>query len=149
MSDKEQPPLDDLLSNFALGPAWARGDEKEKRPSGKKGGGKKGGGKGGFRDGERKGKGRRDDRRDGGPRHEGGGKFQKGKRPFKKGDKFERNHEPAAEGVRVTILPDAQAVHLIVKEIQRASPEQIRRINTIEGDNARHVQARYGRTVED
>jgi carbonic anhydrase len=38
---------------------------------------------------------------------------------------------------------------LIVKEIQQASPEQIRRINLIEGDNARRVQALYGRKVED
>ena len=38
---------------------------------------------------------------------------------------------------------------LIVKEIQPASPEQIRRINSIEGDNARRVQALYGRQVED
>lgn len=38
---------------------------------------------------------------------------------------------------------------LIVKEIKQASPEQIRRIHLIEGDNARRVQARYGRKVED
>ena len=37
---------------------------------------------------------------------------------------------------------------LIVKEIQQASPEQIRRIHGLEGDNARHVQALYGRKVE-
>ena len=37
---------------------------------------------------------------------------------------------------------------LIVKEIQQASPEQIRRIHLLEGDNARRVQALYGRKVE-
>jgi len=37
---------------------------------------------------------------------------------------------------------------LIVKEIQQASPEQIRRIHLLEGDNARQVQALYGRKVE-
>jgi carbonic anhydrase len=37
---------------------------------------------------------------------------------------------------------------LIVKEIQQASPEQIRRIHLLEGDNARGVQALYGRNVE-
>lgn len=37
---------------------------------------------------------------------------------------------------------------LIVKDIQQASPEQIRRIHHLEGDNARHVQALYGRKVE-
>jgi len=35
-----------------------------------------------------------------------------------------------------------------VKEIQQASPEQIRRIHLLEGDNARSVQALYGRKVE-
>ena len=118
MPDKEQPPLDDLLSNFALGPAWARGEEKEKRPSNKKGGGKKGGGRKGdfqnkkrdFRDGDRGGSGK------------GGGKFQKGKRPFKKGDREPRRDQtPPATGVRVTILPDTEAVHLIVKEVQQVA----------------------------
>ena len=37
---------------------------------------------------------------------------------------------------------------LIVQEIQQASPEQIRRIHLLEGDNARSVQALYGRKVE-
>jgi len=37
---------------------------------------------------------------------------------------------------------------LVVKTIQQASPEQIRRINLIEGDNARRVQALYERKVE-
>lgn len=37
---------------------------------------------------------------------------------------------------------------LVVKSIQQASPEQIRRINLLEGDNARRVQALYGRKVE-
>ncbi len=126
MPDKEQPPLDDLLSNFALGPAWARGDEKEKRPSGKKGGGKKGGNfKGGGKRDFKEGGDRRDDRSD-------GGKFQKGKRPFKKGDRFQdkgghsrhpshRDQTPPATGVRVTILPDTEAVHLIVKEVQQVA----------------------------
>ena len=38
---------------------------------------------------------------------------------------------------------------LIQREIVEASPEQIRRIHRLEGDNARHVQALYGRTVDD
>ena len=49
----------------------------------------------------------------------------------------------------LTTPPYTETVEwLIVKEIQQASPEQIRRIHLLEGDNARHVQALYGRKVE-
>lgn len=37
---------------------------------------------------------------------------------------------------------------LVVKEILEASPDQIRRFNMLEGNNARHVQAMYGRKVD-
>lgn len=50
----------------------------------------------------------------------------------------------------LTTPPYTETVEwLIVKGIQEASPEQIRRINLIEGDNARRVQGLFGRTVED
>lgn len=50
----------------------------------------------------------------------------------------------------LTTPPHTETVEwLVLKDIQEASPEQIRRINAIEGDNARHVQALYGRAVED
>jgi len=49
----------------------------------------------------------------------------------------------------LTTPPYTETVEwLIVKEIQQASPEQIRRIHLLEGDNARRVQALYGRKVE-
>ena len=49
----------------------------------------------------------------------------------------------------LTTPPYTETVEwLIVKQIQEASPEQIRRINLIEGDNARQVQALYGRQVD-
>ena len=49
----------------------------------------------------------------------------------------------------LTTPPYTETVEwLIVKEIQQASPEQIRRIHLLEGDNARSVQALYGRKVE-
>jgi len=49
----------------------------------------------------------------------------------------------------LTTPPHSETVEwLIAKEIQQASPEQVRRINQIEGDNARHVQALYGRAVD-
>lgn len=132
MTDPEKPPLDDLLSNFALGPAWARGEDerKDKRSSNKKGGGKRVRDKRGDKDGE------------GWQSAKGGGgeKFSKGRRPFKKGGKFDndkrsgppshgksgppshgRDQTPPAKGVHVTILPDAKAVHLIVKEVQQVA----------------------------
>lgn len=50
----------------------------------------------------------------------------------------------------LTTPPHTETVHwLVLKDIQQASPEQIQRINTIEGDNARHVQALYGRPIDD
>lgn len=36
----------------------------------------------------------------------------------------------------------------IVKHIFEASPQQIKALNTIEGNNARHIQALYGREIE-
>jgi carbonic anhydrase len=49
----------------------------------------------------------------------------------------------------LTTPPHTETVEwLVVKQIQQASPGQIRRINLIEGDNARHVQALYGRKVD-
>ena len=50
----------------------------------------------------------------------------------------------------LTTPPHTETVEwLVLKHVQDASPEQIMRINAIEGDNARHVQALYGRAVED
>lgn len=49
----------------------------------------------------------------------------------------------------LTTPPYTETVEwLIAKEIQQASPEQVRQINGVEGDNARHVQALYGRSVD-
>ena len=48
----------------------------------------------------------------------------------------------------LTTHPYTESVHWFVsKHIFETSPEQIKRINLIEGDNARHVQALYGREV--
>ncbi|MFN2425836.1 MAG: carbonic anhydrase family protein [Candidatus Binatia bacterium] len=49
----------------------------------------------------------------------------------------------------LTTPPYSETVEwLVLKQPIEASPRQIQRINAIEGDNARHVQALYGRTVE-
>lgn len=110
MTDPEKPALDDLLSNFALGPAWARGQDepKNKRPASGKGRERRKGER------ERDGSGRRD--------HDS----HQDKRPYKKGGKFHgdrdrREDTPPATGVRVTILPDIEAVHLIVREVHQVA----------------------------
>lgn len=49
----------------------------------------------------------------------------------------------------LTTPPFTETVNwLILREIIEASPEQIGTINDLEGDNARHVQAQFGREVE-
>ena len=123
MSDSENDPLSSLLSSFALGPAWARatGDKPERKPKAFPGGDERpprrddrdGGNRGSRdRDGgsrDRDGGGRREfqgrggnfnDRRDGPPRHE---------------------EAPPEDGVRATIAPDPQAVHLIGKEVHQVA----------------------------
>jgi len=50
----------------------------------------------------------------------------------------------------LTTPPHTETVEwLVLKHVKEASPEQIERINSIEGDNARHVQALYGRAIDD
>ena len=49
----------------------------------------------------------------------------------------------------LTTPPYTESVNwFVLKGIIEASPEQIRFINNIEGNNARHIQGRYGRTVD-
>jgi carbonic anhydrase len=50
----------------------------------------------------------------------------------------------------LTTPPYTESVDwVIMKRIIDASPEQIRYINKLEGNNARHVQALFGRTIEE
>ena len=50
----------------------------------------------------------------------------------------------------LTTPPHTETVDwLVLKHVKEASPEQIEKINSIEGDNARHVQALYGRAIDD
>jgi carbonic anhydrase len=49
----------------------------------------------------------------------------------------------------LTTPPFSETVHWgIIRKIYEASSEQIERINRLEGNNARHIQALYGREVE-
>lgn len=109
VTDSETDPLSSLLSSFALGPAWARtgNDKQERTPKTSPGGQDR--------------PPRRDDR---GPRGYDGEE----RRPFK-GRKFDdrrsgpppREDAPPAEGIRATIAPDQQSVHLIGKEIHQVA----------------------------
>ena len=48
----------------------------------------------------------------------------------------------------LTTAPYTESVSwFVLKRIIEASPEQIRAINKIEGDNARHIQNKFGRTI--
>lgn len=48
----------------------------------------------------------------------------------------------------LTTPPYTESVNwYVIKRIFEASPQQIKRINAIEGDNARHTQARYERDI--
>ncbi|MCU0753369.1 MAG: hypothetical protein MUC40_10185, partial [Akkermansiaceae bacterium] len=118
MSDSENNPLNDLLSSFALGPSWARatGTGQEKRAD-----------KPDARSGDRPP--RREERRDDG--RKGGFRERDGERRPQRGprsggdDRYggpPRHEEaPPAEGVRVILIPDAQAVHLIGKEVHQVA----------------------------
>ncbi|MEX1115338.1 MAG: hypothetical protein WEB53_08805 [Akkermansiaceae bacterium] len=127
MSDSETDPLSSLLSSFALGPAWARatGDKPERKPKAFSGGD--------DRPPRRDDRGGGDRNRDGGSRDRDGGARGRdggGRREFQgRGGNFNdrrdgppRHEEAAPEhGVRVTIAPDAQAVHLIGKEVHQVA----------------------------
>jgi hypothetical protein len=128
VSDSENDPLSGLLSSFALGPAWARatgGNQQERAPKAET--------RSGERPPRREDRGS-DERRSAGrdrDRDREGGRGRDGeRRPFQgRGGKFDdrRSGPPRqeevgpAEGVRVTLSPDAQAVHLIGKEIHQVA----------------------------
>ncbi len=127
MSDEPQNPLEGLLSEFALGPSWARAKSdtpakkyKDVAP----------------RDFEPR---RRDDRRDsrqgggairgrddrGGDRRQSGGGAGGNRRNFDRNargrDDFRREEIPPAEGVTVTLIPEKQAIQLICKEVHQVA----------------------------
>ena len=129
MSDSENDPLRDLLSQFALGPSWARSSDKPQRaPKSDAGKDERPPRREGRDDRQQGGRGRDDrDRRD---NREGG---REGRRPFQGGGGGNRNFQDRrggpphrediapAPGVRVTIVPDAHAVHLVGKEVHQVA----------------------------
>lgn len=122
MSDSDNDPLSSLLSSFALGPSWARatGSSQQDRAA-------KPDGKSGERPPRREERGN-DDRR-GGARDRDRDR-DGGRKPFQgRGGNFDdrrsgppRNEEVLpADGVRVILVPDAHAVHLIGKEVHQVA----------------------------
>lgn len=123
MSDTPPNPLDGLLSDFALGPAWARAKSdspKEKfKDSGEREYKPRRRDDQGGRD-ERNQRGGRDDRsgrRD--DRRQGGGN----RRDFKQGGRpdFRREEISPAEGVNVTLVPQKHAIQLVCKEVNQVA----------------------------
>jgi hypothetical protein len=118
VSDSKTDPLRGLLSEFALGPAWARqGSAQPAQPQ--------------SHEGDRP---QRSDReRDRGPRRDGGSHGSErrdqrdGRREFRgrddrrSGPHHRQEEAPPAQGVRVTLVPDPQAIHLIGKEIHQVA----------------------------
>ncbi len=117
MTESSEEPAKGLLSAFELGPSWARGDAPAKKYDDTRSD---------ERDGERRDRDRgrhgdeRRERRGGGDfrqRREGGRGFRQGGRDFG----GPRELPQPAEGVRVTLSPAPEAVHLVVREIHQVA----------------------------
>ncbi|WP_411828134.1 hypothetical protein [Luteolibacter sp. AS25] len=113
VSDEKPNPLEGLLDQFALGPAWARG-KSDDQPKKYKDGGER----------EYKPR-RRDDRHDGG----GGGRGRDNRndgrgRRFDQGGRGRpepREEIAPAEGVNVSLFPEKEAIRLICKEVHQVA----------------------------
>ena len=124
MSDNPANPLDSLLTEFALGPSWARAKsepsakhthESPEREHPQRRREARGENRGRREGGERHEGGERRGQRDGGNRRD----FQKGRG---RGPEIRREEFIApAEGVTVTIIPDKAAIQLVCKEIQQVA----------------------------
>ena len=124
MSDNPANPLDSLLTEFALGPSWARAKsepsakhthESPEREHPQRRRDDRGENRGRREGGERHEGGERRGQRDGGNRRD----FQKGRG---RGPEIRREEFIApAEGVTVTIVPDKAAIQLVCKEIQQVA----------------------------
>jgi hypothetical protein len=131
VSENPPNPLDSLLTEFALGPSWARAKsepaakhthESPEREHPQRRRDDRGDNRGRREGGDRREggnrRGQRDDRgqRDGGNRRD----FQKGRG---RGPEIIRREEfiAPAEGVNVSIVPDKAAIQLVCKEIQQVA----------------------------
>ncbi|MGJ8642271.1 MAG: hypothetical protein ACSHX9_02590 [Luteolibacter sp.] len=147
MSEDPSNPLNDLLSGFELGPAWAKAKSSDSKPKYKDGGereykqrrnnDRRGGGD--RRDDNSRGGGRgRDDRRGGGGgnrrdfRGGGGGRDRRD---------FQREEIAPAPGVTVSLIPDRTAIQLVCKEVH-----QVARVYPL-FDIAQIILAERGRNI--
>ncbi|MGJ8633795.1 MAG: hypothetical protein ACSHX7_07740, partial [Luteolibacter sp.] len=116
MSDEPQNPLEGLLSDFSLGPAWARGKSEPKKNYSQETGEReykprKGGGN------QFRGNNRGNDRR-----QQGGGGNRRGSDRNNRDRNFQPREQIApAEGVNVTLLPDKTSIQAICKEIHQVA----------------------------
>ncbi len=127
MSDTPPNPLEGLLSEFALGPSWARAKSDSPKPTFKdspereyqprRGDDRRDGGGRGRSDNRGDSRGR-DDRRQGGG---GGNRRDFGKGNFRDRNEPRREEIPPAEGVNVTLIPDKTAIQLIAKEVHQVA----------------------------
>lgn len=126
MSEESSNPLNDLLSGFELGPAWAKAKSGDSKPTYKDGG-------------EREYKQRRyDDPRSGrdtrDTNHRGGGRGRDDRRGGGGGNRrdsrggggrdrrdFQREEIPPAPGVTVSLIPDKTAIQLVCKEVHQVA----------------------------
>ncbi|MFK7850078.1 MAG: hypothetical protein AB8D78_03775 [Akkermansiaceae bacterium] len=119
MSDTPPDPLDGLLSDFSLGPAWARSKSESKKERFKDGGERE------YKPRRQNDRGRNDARRGGGgsPRRDDRGRGRNDRRDFKKGDRqdFRREEIPPTPGVGVSLLPKKESVQVVCKEIQKVA----------------------------
>jgi carbonic anhydrase len=84
------------------------------------------------------------------PQEAGGGELEPGQVYIADADRALGSAEYYHYCGSLTTPPYTETVEwLIQKQIIEASPEQIRRINLLEGNNARHVQPLYGRRVNE
>lgn len=120
MSEESSNPLNDLLSGFELGPAWAKAKSGDSKPKYKDGG-------------KREYKQRRnDDRRGGGDRRDnnrrGGGRDDRrggNRRDFRGGGRdrrdFQREEIAPAPGITVSLIPEKNAIQLVCKEVHQVA----------------------------
>ncbi|MEP4172123.1 MAG: hypothetical protein ABJO26_10605 [Luteolibacter sp.] len=131
MSDPSSNPLNDLLSGFELGPAWAKAKSGDSAPKYKDGGEREYKPR---RNDDRRGGGDRRDNRQGGGGGGGGGRGRDDKRgggdrrDFKRGGggrdrrDFQREEIIApALGITVTLVPDKAAIQLVCKEVHQVA----------------------------
>jgi hypothetical protein len=129
VSENPPNPLESLLTEFALGPSWARAKsepsakhthESPEREHPQRRREDRGENRGRREGGDRRGQ--RDDRGDNRGRREGGDRrdFQKGRG---RGPEIIRREEfiAPAEGVTVSIVPEKTAIQLVCKEIQQVA----------------------------